>query len=506
MKVSLRQGTVSDNQSPERLNFRNAHLSVAIVVIWAGLFWPTIVATVTIWLKSETFAHGFAVLPIIIWLLWRDKDQWLALKVNSSVAGAVFSLLFILLWLMGQALEISVFRQLGAFGALGAGHWMIFGSEFAKRYQFPLAYLIFAVPMGNTLIPLLQQITAEITVFMLNLSQIPVFFEGLYISIPAGRFEVAEACSGIRYLIASLAVGTLYAYLSYRRFYKQAIFVVISIIVPVLANGIRAYLIVVIAHFAGLKYATGVDHLIYGWIFFGLVILLLFFIGGFFVDKEPLTDEKIVSPTHTDYKMTPIIVVTALAMSAVAVNRNIESVMPPATPQRLILPELAQLNSPGPSQWGADFHDSFAIFSGISPQNIELYIAKYANRQTRGELVTSTNWYYDKKYWSQIARTQGESATPQGNVEYVELQLVSSLGRNRLVRYWYYVNGQFIANLAKVKLSQALLALKNSRQSVFFIAISTEYEPGEQALSQAKINLNQWIVKYPLTLIGTGQI
>lgn len=71
-----------------------------------------------------------------------------------------------------------------------------------------------------------------------------MWWEGLYLSIPAGHFEVAEACSGLRYLMASVALGVLYAYLTYRSPWRRLAFVVLSMVMPIVANGIRAYGIV----------------------------------------------------------------------------------------------------------------------------------------------------------------------------------------------------------------------------------------------------------------------
>ena len=70
-------------------------------------------------------------------------------------------------------------------------------------------------------------------------------------------------------IIASLTVGTLFAYLSYRSLNRRLIFVGVAFAVPVIANWMRAYMIVMIGHLSGNKLAVGVDHLIYGWVFFG---------------------------------------------------------------------------------------------------------------------------------------------------------------------------------------------------------------------------------------------
>ncbi len=87
--------------------------------------------------------------------------------------------------------------------------------------MFPLAYMFFAVPMGEGLVPKLMSFTADFTLWALRLTGLPVFRDGMFFSIPAGDFEVATACSGIRYLMASFALGTLYAFLSFRSFKKQ---------------------------------------------------------------------------------------------------------------------------------------------------------------------------------------------------------------------------------------------------------------------------------------------
>ena len=108
--------------------------------------------------------------------------------------------------------------------------------------------------------------------------------EGTFFTIPPGNWSVVEGCSGLRYLIASITVGALFAYLSYQKLWKRLLFVALSVVVPIIANGLRAYMIVMIAHLSDMKLALGVDHLIYGWLFFGLVMFLLFWVGSFWRD------------------------------------------------------------------------------------------------------------------------------------------------------------------------------------------------------------------------------
>ena len=100
---------------------------------------------------------------------------------------------------------------------------------------------------------------------------------------------MVEACSGIRYLIASMTLGTLYAYLNYDSTQRRLLFIALSAIVPIVANGLRAFLIVMIGHHSDMKLATGVDHLVYGWLFFGVVMFFLFSLGALFSEPQDST-------------------------------------------------------------------------------------------------------------------------------------------------------------------------------------------------------------------------
>jgi EpsI family protein len=109
---------------------------------------------------------------------------------------------------------------------------------------------------------------------------VPVFREGQHFVIPSGSWSVIDECSGVRYLMASFMVGTLFAYLNYRSYSRRALFMLFSLLVPIVANWLRAYIIVMLAHLSGNRIATGVDHILYGWVFFGAIIFIMFIVGA----------------------------------------------------------------------------------------------------------------------------------------------------------------------------------------------------------------------------------
>ena len=140
---------------------------------------------------------------------------------------------------------------------------------------FPLLYLCFLVPFGDALVPALQMVTAVITIHLTRLSGIDAAIDGVFIDTPAGLFEVAEACSGVKFLVAMAALGVLVAYACFRSPRRRAVFLAAAFALPILANGVRAWGTIAIAQALGIEFAQGFDHVVYGWVFFALVVAAL---------------------------------------------------------------------------------------------------------------------------------------------------------------------------------------------------------------------------------------
>ena len=204
---------------------------------------------VAIWVRSETFAHGFVVAPISLWLIWRMRDRlrpleprpsWLALPL---IAAAGFG------WLLGEVGAVNAVSQFAFVSMLVLAVPAVLGIRVTRAMLFPLGFLFFSVPIGEFLLPTLMAHTADFTIAAVRASGVPVLREGLQVfSVPNGRWSVVEACSGVRYLIASLVVGTLFAYLNYTSMWRRVAFIGVSIVVPIVANWLRAYIIVMLGY------------------------------------------------------------------------------------------------------------------------------------------------------------------------------------------------------------------------------------------------------------------
>ncbi|PIE39516.1 MAG: exosortase A [Gammaproteobacteria bacterium] len=267
--------------------YRFALLAWTLICVLA--FFSTFATMVNTWIVAETYTHGFLIVPISAWLLWDGRHRYLNLPIKPCLLPLVLLFGASLLWFLGTLAGVQVVQQLAAVSAFIVGVWLILGYQIAWRIAFALAFLLFAVPMGQGLVPPMIDLTADATVWLIKLTGIPIYREGTFFSLPTGNWSVVAACSGVRYLIASVTLGCLYAYITYRSLKKRLAFVALSIVVPVIANVFRAFLIVMIGHFSNMELATGVDHLIYGWIFFGVVMLVLFSLGARW--RDDMTDK-----------------------------------------------------------------------------------------------------------------------------------------------------------------------------------------------------------------------
>ena len=257
---------------------------VASLTLLFGLTIDSLSSMIAVWMGATAFHHCFFVLPISLFLIWQKRED-LARQIPCHEPRALLLLIaFAVLWLLGRAGQIQFFEHVALVGLGISITLAVFGFLIGRLLAFPLVFLGFMVPFGDFLVPTLQQFTADFTVLFLRLIGIPTFHDGIMIETPTGLFEVAEACAGIRFLIANVMIATLFAYLAMGKLWKWGVFLALSVIIPIIANGFRATGIVLIAYWTDNEYAAGVDHLVYGWGFFAAVMLGFLAIGSRLAD------------------------------------------------------------------------------------------------------------------------------------------------------------------------------------------------------------------------------
>ncbi|MEF8982851.1 exosortase A, partial [Thiohalorhabdus sp.] len=401
-------------------------LVAAVLAVLLAAYWATAVSIAAIWMRSETYAHGFFILPISGFLVWRRRGALARITPRIQWLGLLGVVAAVLLWLAGDAAEVLGAKQFAVVALIPAVTWALLGTQVVWAIAFPLVFLVFAVPWGQFLVPDLQDFTAWFSVRGLELTGIPVFWEGRMITIPAGDFEVAEACSGIRYVIASLALGCLYAYITYRGPWKRLAFIALALIVPILANGLRAYGIIMIAHWSDMGLATGVDHLIYGWVFFGVVMLILFWIGSLWADRPGVPEDPALRAGQVRATGSASLAVVTLLVLGLGVAGPVAAAWTDALQRqletRVALPS-ANGGWQGPmapvSPWEPGFQGHDVTRHRLYRQEgdaaaVQVLVIHYRWERQGAELVNEQNRLQGEQ-WHRVAATTRQPALAGGN-------------------------------------------------------------------------------------------
>ena len=466
---------------------------VAFIAILV-LFWETVGSLVSIYLGDATFNHGFLIFPIVGYLIWLRRDALARLEPRPT--GWAFAPLAVSLvgWLAGYAGGVDMVEQFGLLGILWSLFLGVFGFRVVRELIFPLFYAVFAVPFGDFLVAPLQDLTALIAVKGIELVGIPVYSDGLLITIPPGNFEVAEACAGLRFLIATIALGFLFSYLTYKSLWRRAAFIALCVAVPIAANGIRAWGIVFIGYESDMTVAVGFDHIIYGWIFFAMVTAVLLAIGMSFRDRPV---GEIAPPSGAPDLAPPAsrTVIAAFAVGLIAlcavgpayaglvVNRPV-----PHTAITLIPPQLAngwRLAESYGDDWKPNFQTADATLLRTYVKGgraVHLFIAFYRTQGDGHEVVNFNNRVYDGMTWMRVG--SGSRVAPvEGAPLTVEYTRILRARAGRLTWSWHWVADSYTANSYHAKWLETKAKLFGGERAAAEIVIAADYRetPAEAA-------------------------
>lgn len=459
------------------------------------IFYDTLMSMVSVWMNSETYTHGFLIAPISLWLAWRMRDRFHELVVRPEPWALLLILGAGTAWVLANIVDVLLIQRLAFVAMLVSGIWAIAGTAVVRCYIFPLGFLFLAVPMGSELILPLMILTADTTEFLLRVSGIPVFRDGMYLYLPTGTWSVVEECSGVRYVIASVTLGLCYAHLNYTSLWRQAAFVLAAIVLPVVANSLRAYSVVMIGHLSDMRYGTGYDHLVFGWVLFGVVMLLMFWVGSFWQqDEKPAATSTESSPSPQKSTVLSLTAMTAVALVcaglwpavAYTMNRSNNLIDVAALTAPLATGTWQAVDSEN-WQWHPAAQDGvdreldqvYAHGAADQPIIVGLHLRQYLQQQQGAELVDTfySPWRPDPAIWRII-----EEQRPLSNIDQparvMEARVVSAHGSTLLIWSWYHIDGRHTANPYLVKILEAKQQiLSGNRQGTrVFIATAVDQD------------------------------
>ena len=365
------------------------------------------------WLTVSAYQHILFVPPIIAWLVWNRRTVLARMAPHAWWPGVPLVLAALALWLVGSLTSIDIVAQAGAVLVLQTITLALLGPRIGAVVLFPLGFAAFLVPFGEEIVPPLQMITAEMTIALTHLSGIPAEIDGIFIDTPAGLFEVAEACAGVQFVVAMVTLGVLAAKLGMRRWRHRIALLALCVVVPILANGVRAWGTIAIAQVIGAERAGGVDHIVYGWVFFALVVALVMAAAWRLFDRDPQA-EGIESGAWATHRvadaldriparastLTPLIVALLVLAGLWSGLARASEPLPPV-PLAPGVDGWSLVESPQPRDWqprGASASAALhAVYRDAEGREVDLYLASYSGdadptASDEGAVPPETGW------------------------------------------------------------------------------------------------------------------
>ncbi|MBI5451167.1 MAG: EpsI family protein [Gammaproteobacteria bacterium] len=468
-----------------------------------SIYFQTMHDLIAVWLNhaNPTYSHGVLVLLSAVYFfyrIWGSAEHTLQAGVWVPVA---LLLLAAVSWAMFRSVHVQLLQYLALLTIIFLGLAVIIGLRSALRFWFPFVLMITALPVWEILGPALQTITTVSVDHLLDLSGIIAVREGFFISIASGVFEISPGCSGIRYLVAAIAIALIYGQINGMRIRYWMMYVLAAVLMSVIMNIIRVYVVVVAGYLTNMQhYFVTTDHVMLGWILFAVSMGAFLFASSRYLPDYCFEQQGVpAGPSSADLRQQDgalqiigrggIALVAALAgpglvwLLAVPAHADLQSSQlsyPMQLGQWRARPDLTPDWQPAVA--AGDLHIQMRYESATGRQ-IDLYYGYFLRQQQGHEAISDLNRVADHKSWLQQDGGTREIDIGRGSFMVPESLLQNDHGGQRLVWKWYGVNGIWSADALEAKLHE-LVSLLRGRAGTSLVIVSAikQGDEGQQAI------------------------
>jgi exosortase A len=456
------------------------------------------------WWINDGYGHGLVILPAIVYLLWLRKERIVRELPTPSWLGVAALAGVMVGWLGFHIIGVMVAEQIVVVFLLVAIVYAQCGARVSRIVALPLLYLLLAVPFWNVLVPWLQSDTANASAAIVRWLGVPVYLEGVYMSIPDGQFLVADVCAGLRFVLAALSLSGFYSLLNLQRLSTRLTLLVVAFVVSVVFNWIRVASIVLIGHHSQMQSPLVGSHNELGWVLFVGVVAVILVVGRVLERIEESRGEAKgkssptlpVVPSVKSVVAICLLCVVAILLPAGAAGYVMRD---SARSFQLDTANLAPHSRPvssvtGQERWQPRYYGSDAeLFVHMGPAGeagIDLYLAYYATQHQDAEVVNDSNDLFDGEVWR---RRWGSTKAPVVELgersSAVEFQIQRLKGReSRLVWRSYWVNDRFVGRRIEAKLLQ-LAGVFRGQWEAGAVVVSTEVGPSKESVERGRERL-----------------
>ena len=479
------------------------------------------------WTTEEEYGYGLLIAVLVPVLLWRRWPALISETTESRWPGLAILVIAQLGVVLGVAGESYFLEQISFVVSILALGLILFGWA-ALRHLLPIALLsLLTLPLPFTLQAMLtiklQLISTNLGVLFIQLLGIPVYVEGNIIDLGSYKLQIAEACSGLRYLLPLTCISFLVAYLYKARFWKKAVVVISAAPITILINSFRIAVTAVLVDRFGNQMAEGFIHEFEGWIVFLAGVLLLgleiFILEGFRWSKieiESIADREPTARRSRSIAVTvPLIfavVVCAGALGVTTSMANSYQSMPKLVRQNFLdFPtQIADWNgAPTPLEPGildalkdtdtynGDFTKGAAATAaagGVSASSVSLFVAYYDSLSTDAAIhsprvcLPGSGWEFaafEERNFSDVV------AGAKGTYNRV---LIQKGEQKILMYYWYQQRERRTANEFGMKYYVLVDNLFKGRKDGALVRLYTPVisTSGDRAEAEADVRLQSF--------------
>jgi exosortase D (VPLPA-CTERM-specific) len=454
------------------------------------------------WTQQEEYSHGFLIPVVAAWLLWTRREVLRSSLGPPVWAGPGMMLLAVTMHIMGELSATLILSQVGFVLALVGLVLAIGGYSLLRATGIPILFLLFAIPaphfVDSTISLRLQIISSQLGAALIRMFQIPVYRDGNIIDLGYYSLQVADACSGLRYMYPLLSLSFLAAYLFRAPIWQRAIVFFSSIPITIAMNSIRIGLVGVTVDYWGAQAADGFIHFFEGWVVFlacaGILMLEIYVltrISGkalsevFYIaipSAKPPEKQQAKSTDHPKLA-TSLLLLCAAGMAAFFISSRSETIPDRSRfvtfPTRIGLWQgRASLLDPEVERGLAGLNDYLlSDYKESDGKVVNLYVAYYAS-QKNGQQPHSPNDCIPANGW-RITQLEPISYSENGAELSLNRAIIEKNSIKELVYYWFDERGRKIANEYLAKWYLRVDAIFMNRTDGALVRLVTEIQSDE---------------------------
>ncbi|MFC1524313.1 exosortase/archaeosortase family protein [Thermodesulfobacteriota bacterium] len=271
--------------------------ALALFVLFLIVYFPVFPRLIHAWEIKPQSSHGYFIIPICLWLLWRRKEALSSLAPQATSIGTLFLAVGMFLCVTGNVLVADTVINLSMMFSLAGIIISCLGFVFFRTVLFPFVFLVFMFPVPDavylSITSPMKLFVSDIATFVIRMMGISVFQDGNILQMVNFKMEVVEACSGLRSLVTYVMLGVLMSDFMECQLWKKIILISCALPIAILINVIRITGTGILANTFGEQMAQGFFHEFSGVITFIIGLVIFIFILKLLTHDSNVRTDKV---------------------------------------------------------------------------------------------------------------------------------------------------------------------------------------------------------------------